>query len=89
MTDLKVTDAELQAVVSRLGDAAVTTLESGSLGSSALGSEIVDAAFGEVDGLILTVARALSTAASSAATATADAADVLEKSDKSLAGSAK
>lgn len=89
MTDLKVTDAELQAVISRLGDAALTTLESSSLGSGALGSEIVDAAFGEVDGLILTVARALSTAAGSAATATADAAVVLEKSDKSLAGSAK
>ena len=70
MTDLKVTDAELQAVVSRLGDAAVTTLASGTLGASGLGSEIVEAAFGEVDGLILTVAQALSTAATSAATAT-------------------
>lgn len=89
MTDLKVTDAELQAAVARLGDAAVTTLASGSLGSAGLGSDVVAAALGEVDGLILTVAQALSTAATSAATATSNAADVLEKSDKSLAGSAK
>lgn len=89
MPDLKVTDAELLAVKSRLDDAAVTTLAAGGPGAGSLGSDVVEAAFAEVDSLVSTVARALSTAATAASVATSDAAAVLEKSDKSLAGSAK
>ncbi len=89
MPDLKVTDAELDAVRARLDDAALTTMEMVSLSAGGLGSDVVEAAFTEVDSVVATVSRALAAAASAAATATANAADVLEKSDNSLAGSAK
>lgn len=89
MADLQVTDAQLDTVRARLDDAALTTLEMVSISGVGLGSDVVQAAFTEVDSVVMTVSRTLAAAASAAATATSMAADVLEKSDKSIAGSAK
>ena len=70
MPDLKVTDAELDAVRARLDDAALATMEMVSLSAGGLGSDVVEAAFTEVDSVVATVSRALAAAASAAATAT-------------------
>ena len=83
--DLKVTDADLDTVRARLDDAAVSTLELACMATFGIGSDVVEAAYGEVDPLVANVARALATAAAAASASAAEAADVLEQSDKNLA----
>jgi len=83
--DIQVADADLSSVRTHLDAAAVSTLELYCLATFGIGSDVVEAAYGEVDPLVSNVARALAASAALAATATTNAADVLDKSDQGLA----
>ena len=85
MPDLRVTDAEIDATAARLREAARPIADSYCFDPAVTGSEVVAAALGEADTMLVRIFSALSAASGDAAADAAAIAAALSEADERLA----